>query len=228
MSARLRADHSYYRQLYDGEPTSRPLLDMWADVSGEKTHHAAQTITGLAHDLLAAHVNGEGIYSMRFHYWHGGLEMMRKGLWIDQVLGSGALTPDEQARVKAAAVLFANVLWDDDVVPLFEGHGLNLGTANMPVQQQAYRDFYALLLAEHPTLRDRAARDDDGMALRETVSDDCESPPRPIRRSSFVNRGSERITSNTGSALSQISQLSRSSNACSSHSKACSISPSPA
>ena len=158
MSARLRADHSYYRQLYDGEPTSRPLLDMWADVSGEKTHHAAQTITGLAHDLLAAHVNGEGIYSMRFHYWHGGLEMMRKGLWIDQVLGSGALTPDEQARVKAAAVLFANVLWDDDVVPLFEGHGLNLGTANMPVQQQAYRDFYALLLAEHPTMRDRAAQ----------------------------------------------------------------------
>ncbi len=147
MSARLRADHSYYRQLYDGEPTSRPLLDMWADVSGEKTHHAAQTITGLAHDLLAAHVNGEGI-----------LEMMRKGLWIDQVLGSGALTPDEQTRVKAAAVLFANVLWDDDVVPLFEGHGLNLGTANMPVQQQAYRDFYALLLAEHPTMRDRAAQ----------------------------------------------------------------------
>src|SRR5439155_207099 len=116
------------------------------DVSGEKTHHAAQTITGLAHDLLATHVNGEGIYSMRFHYWHGGLEMMRKGLWIDQVLGSGALTPDEQARGKAAAVLFANVLWDDDVVPLFEGHGLTLGTANMPVQQQGYRDFCSRLM----------------------------------------------------------------------------------
>jgi len=29
---------------------------------------------------------------------------------------------------------------------MFDGHGLNLGTANMPVQQNQYRDLYALLL----------------------------------------------------------------------------------
>ena len=159
---RLRADKGgvygggFHGYLYNAEPASRPLIDMWADASGEKTHQAAKSILDLARDLLNSHVNGEGIYAMSYHYWHGGLAMMRQGVWIDQVLATDALTPEERAKVKAAAALFAHVLWDDDVVPLFEGHALNLGTANMPVQQQGYRDFYALLLAGHPAMRERA------------------------------------------------------------------------
>jgi hypothetical protein len=49
-------------------------------------------------------------------------------------------------------VLFASVLFDSDFVPMFDGHGLNMGTANMPVQQNEYRDLYALLLAHHPMM----------------------------------------------------------------------------
>jgi hypothetical protein len=47
-------------------------------------------------------------------------------------------------------------------VPLFEGHGLHLGTENMPVQQREYRSQYALLLGHHPRFRawaDRVAAD---------------------------------------------------------------------
>ena len=156
--ARLRADPRYHRELYDAEPSSRAIMDMWTDTTGGKAHEALKAVTNVAKELVEDLVNGPGIYSFRFHYWHGGLEMVRKGLWIDQLLGSSALTADERGAVKAAAALFANVLWDDDFVPLFVEHGLNLGTANMPIQQQGYRNFYALLLSEHPGMRHRAAQ----------------------------------------------------------------------
>jgi hypothetical protein len=162
MIAQLRQDKAgphgagYYGYVYHAEPSIRELVDMWADASGEKTTQVARQIATAARDLLQALVNGDGIYDFRFHYWHGGLEMIRKSVWIDSVLASGLSIPEEKAGVKAAAALFANILWDDDFVPLFAAHGLNLGTENMPVQQQGYRSFYALLLAEHPSMQARA------------------------------------------------------------------------
>ena len=150
--ARVRSDTDYYHRLYNDEPTARPLLDMWRDPSGAKRSELIAGIAATAHDLLDALVNGDGIYDFRFHYWHGGLEMTRAAVWINAVL------PDPCA--KAAASLFANVLWDSDFVPMFDGHGLNLGTANMPVQQNQYRDIYALLT---PNL---SSHDRQGVALR--------------------------------------------------------------
>ena len=144
--ARVGSDPDYYRRLYDAEPTARPLLDMWRDASGRKLKELAASIADTARDLLDALVNGDGIYDFRFHYWHGGLEMSRQAIWIDSILTGTRASAEDRARVKAAAVLFANVLWDSDFVPMFDGHGLNLGTANMPVQQNQYRDLYAVLL----------------------------------------------------------------------------------
>ena len=57
----------------------------------------------------------------------------------------------------------AAVLWDNDFVPMFEGHALNLGTANMPVQQNQYRDLYAVLLPSRDQL---PSRDRQGAVLR--------------------------------------------------------------
>jgi hypothetical protein len=147
---------SYYHWLYSAEPTSRPLLDAWADESGGKMHDAVNDITQVGHDLMDDLVHGRGIRSFRFGYWHGGLEMMRRGLWIDQVLASDKLSPEERARVKAVACLFSYVLWDNDFVPMDNSNGINLGTANMPQQQQGYRYFYATLLARHADFAERA------------------------------------------------------------------------
>src|SRR5262249_20363783 len=153
---RVRTDDAYYRYLYGAEPTIRPVLDMWRDTTGTKLREVVLNITDLAHDLLQALVNGDGIYDQRLHYWQGGVEMDRMALWIDEALASGQLAPADRARVKAAAALFASVLWDDDFVPLQADaaghllHGLNLGTANMPVQYQGYRDSYALFLGADP------------------------------------------------------------------------------
>ena len=135
---------------------SRPLVDMWADASGRKLRRAIDRVSETARSLLDALVNGDGIYDFRYHYWHGGLAMMRHGVWIDQILADPQTSPEQRRRIKAIAALFASILWDNDFVPLDNPHGLNLGTENMPVQQIGYRRFYALLLASHPTMASRA------------------------------------------------------------------------
>jgi hypothetical protein len=54
-------------------------------------------------------------------------------------------------------VLFAAILWDDDFVPLELPAGVNLGNANMPIQQSNYREMYALYLAQHPLMKEHVA-----------------------------------------------------------------------
>jgi len=144
--ARVRSDPDEYHRLYDAEPTARPLLDMWRDPSGAALHSLAANVSTTAHDLLDALVNGDGIYNFKFHYWMGGLEMARAAVWINAILTDPRASAEDRARMKAAAALFAAVLWDNDFVPMFDGHGLNMGTANMPVQQNQYRDIFATLL----------------------------------------------------------------------------------
>jgi hypothetical protein len=144
--ARVRSDEDYYHRLYDAEPSARPLLDMWRDDSGTKLKELVAGVSNTSRDLLDALVNGDGIYDFRFHYWHGGLEMARAAVWTESALADNRITAKEAASAKTAAALYSAVLWDNDFVPMFEGHGLNLGTANMPVQQNQYRDLYALLL----------------------------------------------------------------------------------
>ena len=148
----------YHAWLYRAEPYSRPLVDMWKDESGGKLDAAVAAVRKTAHGMLDAYVNGDGIYDFHYHYWHGGLAMMRHGIWIDQILSDERSTGEQRRQMKAAATLFANVLWDNDLVPLDNAHGLNLGTANMPVQQTGYRHFYAVMLARHPAMRENARR----------------------------------------------------------------------
>jgi len=194
MIQRLREDKAYHDRVWNAEPSARPLIEMWRDTTGEKVRKVVEETSATARDLLNAFVGGDGIYDFAFHYWHGGLAMSRKATFIDQALasdlewekGTGPFSAKHLAgrsgkrdlssfpiRAKAAAVLFASVLWDDDFVPLHDGHGLNLGTANMPVQQENYRNLYAILLAEHPMMRERVkAIGERALAdLRSTISD---------------------------------------------------------
>ncbi len=160
--AKLRADKSgqygggFHSWLYNAEPMGRPLIDLWADTTGKQAEKVTGEIESLARTFLDMFVNGDGIYSMPTHYWHGGLEMSRKLVWLDQLMGSDQTSPEEKLRLKATAVLFGSILYDNDFVPLDTSEGINLGTPNMPVQQQNYRQMYALMLANHPMLKERA------------------------------------------------------------------------
>jgi len=157
LKARVQGDPSYYQWLYGNDTYTRPLLDAWRDPGREKLAGCLDQIFKQSREMLESLVNRGGIYDFSIHYWHGGLAAQRYGVWIDQLLGDPRLTADERARLKAAAVLFANVVWDDDHAPISStDHGLNLGTENMPIQQWGYRRFYALFLARHPTMVERA------------------------------------------------------------------------
>lgn len=144
----------YYHRLFEGEPSCRELLAAWANPAGGGVQKLAAEIDATARRLLDHLVQGDGIYDEHFHYWHGGLAMTRQGMLLDSLLATGLVGPAEKARLKAAAALYAAVLWDDDFVPLanYAETGVNLGTPNMPVQQTGYRDFFVLLFPEHPAL----------------------------------------------------------------------------
>jgi hypothetical protein len=159
MITKLRQDTSgpygggYYQYLYTAEPSARPLIDLWADTTGQKNRQVVQTVTLLASNMLQDLVNGNGIYG-DYMYWYGGVAMSEQGLVIDSVLALPSTTTADRVLTKTAAGLFANLLWDWDFVPLnFQENGLNAGTANMPVQMVGYGNFYTLLLPEHPLLK---------------------------------------------------------------------------
>jgi hypothetical protein len=147
-----------YGYLYNADPYSRPLIDLWADLGTQKLSEAVTVVNKTATDMLMTLVDGEGIQSTDVGYWQGGLAAMRDGIWIDQILADPRTSAEQRRQMKAAAALFAYVLWDNDFVPLDNDSGFNLGTANMPVQQSGYRSFYALLLAGDSVMAGRAAQ----------------------------------------------------------------------
>jgi hypothetical protein len=154
---RLREDEAFYRAAYNTVTYYRDLIDMVRDPSGARVHRMAGDLWRGAHDALNTLVNRGGILGAHgFAYWHAGLDASRALLRIDQVLASDKATEADKLLVRQAAVFYAAALWDDDHAPLSVPSGVNLGTANMPVQQQGYRDMYALYLASHPMMQGRA------------------------------------------------------------------------
>lgn len=153
MIQKVKTDETYYRYLYNAEPTIRDLIDYWRAPSTQKNHAIVQSIKTLAEDIKKELVNGNGIYS-QYQYWHGGLQMMRAGVRIAVLLLDERTSAEDKQTLKAIASLFGHILWDNDLAPMFEGHGLNMGTENMPLQYRSYRDFYAILLADHPDFKD--------------------------------------------------------------------------
>ncbi len=160
MIQRIRTDDDYYRFAYNAVSYYRDLIDMWRDETGERVHQMSDSLWRGAHDALNTLVNGGGIYA--FGYWHAGLEGSRALMRADQVLASDFATEADKDAVRTALIFYASVLWDDDHAPLSVPAGVNLGTANMPVQQQNFREMYALYLSQHPMMQGRT----EGVAER--------------------------------------------------------------
>jgi hypothetical protein len=150
---RVRTDPRYADWLLSADPMSAALINIWKDASGTIAQQTAREISSFATKMLNAFVNLGGIYHSDYHYWHGGTEMARRSILINELLRSNQLPEDLRKKVKAAAALFALVLMDEDFVPLSNVAGVNLGTPNMPVQQSQYRQQYMILMAHHPTMQ---------------------------------------------------------------------------
>lgn len=61
-------------------------------------------------------------------------------------------TEDKKALYEIS-VLFVDLLTDNDFVPLFDGHGFNMGGANMAAQYRQYRNTFTMMLAREPVLQ---------------------------------------------------------------------------
>ncbi|MBI3616249.1 MAG: hypothetical protein HY211_07010 [Candidatus Omnitrophica bacterium] len=155
MIQRVRTDRNYYNYLRNAEPSARPLIDAWKD-GGAKNSQEVDNIVNQATKMKNAWIDGDGINDFQYDYWMAGLPMLRDGFFGMALLADPNTTPTHQDRIKATFALYGGVLWDDDFVAFQPGAGVNLGTANMPVQYGAYRDLYSLLLSTHPDFTQRA------------------------------------------------------------------------
>ncbi|MHB9130243.1 MAG: chitobiase/beta-hexosaminidase C-terminal domain-containing protein [Armatimonadota bacterium] len=157
MISRVRTDNAYYNYLLSKDSSSftQAIINMWHDPTTANVQTCATDVTDTAHEVLNAYVNQDGIYDFAWKYWIGGEHMNNRADSIDQLLSSQfvtALTQNEKEKVKASAALFGYLLWDDDISPMRPTSGAIGGTPNMPVQLQAFRDNYALLLSAHPVM----------------------------------------------------------------------------
>ncbi len=160
MIKRIRTDEAYYRYLYDVEPGSRDIFDMWRDTTGAKVHAMVERLHKDMQNLVDEWANGHGYMSIKYHNqpW---LIPPAKTARYDQVLGSEFITPEEKIRMKAGIALFANWLWDDDQYPFqmdADGKlaaGVNMGTSNMPGQWVGARSTYTWFIARHPAMAHR-------------------------------------------------------------------------
>jgi len=154
---RAKGGRTFYAQQYSANSHLQEMLDFWAAPSPAAAEKAAMAITDFARAYLNTRVNGEGIYQHTTHYFMGASSMSSYLTWIDVLLASGQLSPETKTRVKQAAALFGGTLWDDDAAPMQTNSGMNLGPANMSSMWCGTRYSYALLLANHPAFRERAA-----------------------------------------------------------------------
>jgi hypothetical protein len=147
---KVKGGKTFYSQQYSANPYLGTLLEYWADPTPESAKKAADAVNSFAQAYLETQVNGEGIYQHSTHYFMGASSMSGNIIWIDQLLASDQLAPEEKAKLKRAAALFATALWDNDVTPMQPDCGMNWGPANMSSMWRGTRNTYTLFLADHP------------------------------------------------------------------------------
>ncbi len=148
-----RGEKTLYNTMYNQDPYSQDILDLWRTPSAEAAAKAARTVTDFAAFYLETLVNGEGIYQHQTHYFMGCLQISAHMLRSDQILGSGLLAPVDRQRLKQAVALFGTLLWNNDLAPMQEDSGMNYGPANMWSMWMGTRYSYTAFLAQHPLLR---------------------------------------------------------------------------
>ena len=150
---KLKGGKTLYSQQYNANSALGTLLEFWAEPSPEAAKKAADGVNGRATAYLETLVNGQGIYDHRRHYFMGASGMAGDLIWMDQLLAADQLAPEEKAKLKRSAALYATALWDQDVAPMQADCGMNWGPANMASMWRGTRYNYTLFLAAHPDFR---------------------------------------------------------------------------
>ncbi|HBY58286.1 MAG TPA: hypothetical protein DEH78_00585 [Solibacterales bacterium] len=171
---RVRTDKAYFDRLFSSALTSRDLLRLWADTTGKMMWVTTLEVDRLTTAALNSLVNGDGVYATGLSYFAGAKLFASTTERIAAVLLDDRATAEQKERVKAAAVVYAWIVHDNDYAPMFEGHRLSMGTANMPTQMLQSMDAFKVFLAHHPQMSAlvQSATDRALFSLDATVNSD--------------------------------------------------------
>lgn len=151
-----KKDKTLFNRLSAVDPYFRDIVEFWRQPSAEQAAKAARAIQDYARSFLDVHVHGEGIYKHDMHYFTACLNISARLIWLDELLSSELLSPEDKARLKRIAALWGHLLWNNDLAAMQEDSGMNWGPQNMASMWFGTRYAYTLFLAHHPLFQDRA------------------------------------------------------------------------
>jgi hypothetical protein len=166
---KVRTDDAFYQQMSAVDPYFKGVMDAWREGGSGQTDKVYQSVIAFAEGLKEALKNGDGIYSFAHLYTQGGNDMRRFITLAAGLMADTKLTTAQREQLKKTIALFARVLWDDDFVPFFLEHGMNLGNTNMASAYLAHRWFFGLLLSHDPEFSSRAA--EIPVSLRQAINE---------------------------------------------------------
>lgn len=176
---RLRTEYAEGKETYFREliakchPIDKLVLEFWREPTAERAARIYDEIDSQAREYIVNLVNGYGVYRQTSAHFMGAHRMAHAIVLIDQLLASGLLNEEQQHRLKLTAEVYADCLWNNDVVPMQDNTNINRGTHNMSSMWFNTRFAFTLMLANHPDYVERARRiGDEALAqLHEYVNE---------------------------------------------------------
>ncbi len=154
--SRVRQDAAYRNNLREDGDT-HPIVDLWTASSPQAIAELVETRLADVRRFWDVFLNRNGVMDWRAFYNNGSDAMGRWGLILDTYLADQRITETQKTALKAAQALLGYIMWDEDYVPLFDGHHLSFGATNQRERQEGQRNFFALLLSQHSFMQEKLA-----------------------------------------------------------------------
>ena len=156
--AQVKSDPAFCNLVNGVDSYFKTITDAWRYPDSARS--AVRSILNYGEQLKEIYKNGDGIHEYNTSYWKGGFRYKDKVLEISCLFADKSipLSPGARDSLEQMVRMMARIEWDNDNVPFFDSAGINFGPANMSFQYQSNgRNFFALLFAQDPAFRDRAA-----------------------------------------------------------------------
>lgn len=155
---RIKTDEAFFRYVSNTETTYRQVWNAWRYPDSARA--LLKRMLNVKNELIAQYTIGEGIYHNNTRYWKGARAFKLNAISIAALFMEPTLNMSAAERKNLATTigLMGQIVWDDNNVPAFDSSGVNMGPANMAFQyDNNARVFFALLLANNPAFKKRAA-----------------------------------------------------------------------
>ncbi|MBX2924890.1 MAG: hypothetical protein KF746_22005 [Chitinophagaceae bacterium] len=153
---KIKKEEQVYKQLCSVDPTYKIVWDAWR--FKDSAISKKRMVLEFSHSLKESYINGEGAYEAQFRYWAGSNRFKTYAILISALFADPdiSFTKTEKSDLEDLIGLMADLVWDENNVPMFDSSGVNMGPANMPVMYNNNgRLFFALLLSEDPKYKKR-------------------------------------------------------------------------